>query len=176
MKTQNSLNSRFCAGALVAGTLIASACATTPHYAEPQLPVDQAAKITLDSRAKVLTVEDLPLSSGDGGGLLVEPGCRTLTAKYEEAFDVSGEKKSRKKGVSNSPIAVANLGAAIANSEHHDYETTKPIRFNFDAKAGRKYWVTASFTGDQFIPRLVELDPSGEASATYLPDAPCGRN
>jgi hypothetical protein len=176
MTTQPLPNIRAHASTFIACALITSACATTPHYSEPQLPVGEAAKITLDTRAKVLTIEDLPLADGDGGGLLVEPGCRTLTAKYEEAFDVSGAKQARRKGVSNSPSAIGNLAAEIANSEHHDYETTKPIRFNFDAKAGHQYWVTASFTGDQFIPRLVELDASGEASATYLPDVPCGRN
>jgi hypothetical protein len=162
--------------ALVLGALITSACATTPHYVEPRLPVAEAAKITLDDRAKVLTIEDLPLADGDGGGLLVEPGCRTLTAKYEEVHDVWGEKKSQKKGVGYAPSSIANFGAAVANSEHHDYKTAQPIRFYFDAKAGHQYWVTASFTGDEFIPRLVELEASGEASATYLPDVPCGRN
>lgn len=160
---------RCIAARLATSALISSACAVTPRYVEPKLPADEAATVTLDERAKVLTIEDLPVESKDGGGFLVEPGCRTLTAKYEESFFIWGEKKAKKTGAGSS------LSAALANTENHDYETTKPIRFYFDAKAGHKYWVTASFTGDQFLPRLVELDAGDEASATYLPDVPCGR-
>jgi len=56
------------------------------------------------------------------------------------------------------------------------YETLKPIRFFIPAKAGRKYWVTATFTGDQFLPRVVEIEPSGDSVGTFLPDVPCIAN
>jgi hypothetical protein len=146
----------------------------------PALPADQLAEITLDERAKCLTLESLPVADSGGDepqtALYVEPGCRTLTAKYEESFFIWGEKKANRSGVGATPDPVLNVAAAAVNSESHDYETTKPIRFNFDAKAGFKYWVTASFTGDQFLPRLVELDARGEAVRQFLPDQACGRN
>jgi hypothetical protein len=39
--------------------------------------------------------------------------------------------------------------------------------FAVDLKAGHFYEVAATFTGDEFVPRLIEYDPSGERTFAY---------
>ena len=115
----------------------------------------------------MLDVDGLPPPSGHNGQKLKEffvgAGCRKMTAKYEESYFIWGEKKARKAG----------LGSGLAVSLANDYETMKPIRFFIPTKAGRKYWGTATFTGDEFLPRVVEIEPSGDAVNKFLPDEPC---
>jgi hypothetical protein len=41
------------------------------------------------------------------------------------------------------------------------------------AKPPNRYWVTATFTGDDFEPRVVELDLDGKSTATILPNVAC---
>ncbi len=155
--------------------LFATACG--PYYHAPAVPTNQLARVTLDSRATILDVDGLPLppSRSDSGSnnakeFFVGAGCRQLTAKYEESYFIWGAKKASKEGLGY------GLGPALAKTEVHDYETMKPIRFFIPAKAGRKYWVTATFTGDQFLPRVVEIEQSGDSVGTFLPDVPCNTN
>ncbi len=125
--------------------------------------------MTLDSRATVLDVDGLPVRALSAGaeGFFVGAGCRKIHAKYEESYFIWGDKKARRAGLGSGLIP------ALAHTEEHDYETMKPIRFFIPAKPGRKYWVTATFTGDQFLPRVVEIAPNGDAVDTFLPDLPC---
>jgi len=151
---------------------------------EPNRPPAELATVQWESRVELLTLNELlpPSTSlqvrsdaeqlrGEGAApsneLRVEPGCRTLTAKYSESHYVWGEKKAVKERMG------AGLVTSLAYSEHHDYETFKPIRFWFVAKAGYTYWVTASFNGDEFLPRIAAIDPSGETVGKFLPDVPC---
>ncbi len=140
-------------------------------YKPPALPNDQLALVSLDSSASVLDVDGLPPPSSHNGQKLKEffvgAGCRKVTAKYEESYFIWGDKKAKKAGLGT------GLAASLANTEQHDYETMKPIRFFIPAKAGRKYWVTATFTGDEFLPRIVEIEPSGDTVSKFLPDEPC---
>ncbi|MEO8979442.1 MAG: hypothetical protein ABI548_07705 [Polyangiaceae bacterium] len=149
--------------------LLATGCVQS--YKAPALPNNQLALVTLDSRASVLDVDGLPPPSGHNGQKLTEffvgAGCREVTAKYEESYFIWGEKKAKKAGLGS------GLAASLANTEQHDYETMKPIRFFIPTKAGRKYWVTATFTGDEFLPRVVEIEPNGDAVNKFLPDEPC---
>src|SRR4051812_18654928 len=129
-------------------------------YKAPALPSNQLALVTLDSSASVLDVDGLAPPSGKNGQTLKEfyvgAGCRKMTAKYQESYFIWGGKKAEKAGLGKS------LEVALAETEQHDYETMKPIRFFIPTKAGRKYWVTATFTGDEFLPRVVEIEPSGD--------------
>jgi hypothetical protein len=140
-------------------------------YKAPALPRNQLALVSLDSSASVLDVDGLAPPSGQKGQKLKEffvgAGCRKLTAKYEESYFIWGGKKAGKAGLGT------GLAVSLANTEQHDYETMKPIRFFIPTKAGRKYWVTATFTGDEFLPRVVEIEPSGDAVNKFLPDEPC---
>ncbi|HEY5376106.1 MAG TPA: hypothetical protein VIK01_20640 [Polyangiaceae bacterium] len=140
-------------------------------YKAPALPNNQLALVTLDSSASVLDVDGLAPPSGHNGQKLKEffvgAGCREVTAKYEESYFIWGGKKAEKAGLGT------GLAVSLANTEQHDYETMKPIRFFVPTKAGRKYWITATFTGDEFLPRVVEIEPSGDAVNKFLPDEPC---
>jgi hypothetical protein len=147
------------------------------HYRPPELPPNQLASVTVDSRATLLSVDGLPpppewkrtgLRAGQNEPLLTLPvgtGCRAFVAKYEESFVLVGRKHSRRGeyGATNS----------LWNLEVNKYETIKPIQFFVPTRAGYTYWLTATFTGDQFLPRVVELAPNGEAVARFLPDVPC---
>jgi hypothetical protein len=53
------------------------------------------------------------------------------------------------------------------------YETDVPVRFNVPAKPGMKYWVTSTFTGDVFMPRVAVLNAANERVAVILPNQPC---
>jgi hypothetical protein len=158
---------------LLASTVIWGLCAIgcMKTYRAPALPANQLALVTLDSSARALEVDGLPLPSARGGDsanqFFVGVGCRQLTVKYEQSYFIWGEKKAKRAGLGT------GLAATLANTEQHDYETMKPIRFLVPATAGRKYWVTATFTGDEFLPRIVESDPSGDTVRRFLPDEPC---
>ena len=97
----------------------------------------------------------------------VGAGCREVTAKYQESYFIWGGKKAEKAGLGT------GLAVSLANTEQHDHETMKPIRFFIPTKAGRKYWGTATFTGDELLPSVVEIEPSGDTVNKFLPDEPC---
>ena len=151
-------------------TLASSACAA--RYRAPALPQQELAVVKLDERARVLEVDGLkpPLDAEhvhEANVFNIGTGCRRILVHYEESYFIWGEDKAAKAGLGH-----GDLTAAI-NSEQHNYETFKPIQFFVPARATYAYWITASFTGDQFLPRVVELTPAGEADATFLPDQPC---
>ena len=143
----------------------------TQTYKAPALPPNQLALVTLDSLARALDVDGLPLPRAAAGRsaseFFVGVGCRKMTVKYEQSYFIWGEKKARRAGLGT------GLAATLANTEQHDYETIKPILFFIPAKPGHKYWVTATFTGDEFLPRVVESDPSGNTVNGFLPEEPC---
>jgi hypothetical protein len=154
---------------------LALGCARTARYVAPPLPVEQLALITSDERASILSVDGLEPSVIDGANsqkyFYVATGCRVLLVKYDASYT--------KKGTSDGVPAPAILAAAIsgaqelATREVHDYSTFKPIRFVLPTKPGAKYWVTASFNGAEFLPRIAELDVEGSAIAHVEPDRAC---
>ncbi|HEX2673553.1 MAG TPA: hypothetical protein VHM25_21875 [Polyangiaceae bacterium] len=152
---------------------ILSLCVTgcTKTYLTPALPANQLARVKFDSITRDREVDGLPLASASDGKppseISVAVGCRAVTVKYEASYFIWGEKKADRAGVGT------GLAAALANTEQHDYETMKPIRFFIPARAGNKYWVTATFTGDEFLPRIVESDASGDTVRKFLPNEPC---
>jgi len=159
------MKAKFCTNVWL--TLTAGACTT--YYRPPSIP-DQLAVVSVDVRATVLTVDGLPtkpMRSKPPREFLIGAGCRSLSVKYEESYFIWGEKKAQKKGLGS------GLEVAIAESELHSYETTKPIRFFIPVRAGYRYWVTATFTGDEFIPRVVEMAPNGDTVGRVPPDQKC---
>lgn len=170
------------------GALVLAGCGG-PRYVQPDRPLAELATVQWESRVELLTVNELlpprtsPKVQSDPDHLRgqpvvpdnafrVEPGCRTLTAKYSESHYVSGVKKAGREHM-RGPFWETDIVTELAYAEHHDYETFKPIRFWFVAKPGYTYWVTASFNGDQFLPRIAEIDASGETVGKFLPDVPC---
>ncbi len=158
---------------LLAATAILGLCVTgcMKTYRAPALPANQLARVKFDSIARDVEIDGLSLPSASEGGptseIFVGTGCHTLTVKYEQSYFIWGEKKASRAGVGT------GLAATLANTEQHDYETMKRIRFLVPVRAGSKYWVTATFTGDEFLPRIVESDSSGETVRKFLPNEPC---
>jgi len=158
---------------LLAATAILGVCVTgcMKTYLAPALPANQLARVKFDSITRDMKVDGLSLPSGTDGKprseILVEAGCRALTVKFEASYFIWGDKKADRAGLGT------GLAATLANTEQHDYETMKPIRFFIPARAGSKYWVTATFTGDEFLPRVVESDASGNTVRKFLPNEPC---
>lgn len=170
MRYPRSALSASIAASTAVGLLAPTGC--TQYYRPPALPANQLAMVEVDSRASVLDVDGLPLPPRGGNAVAfsVAAGCRTLSVKYEESYFIWGGRKAKKAGLGG------GLGPALANTEVHDYETLRPIRFFIPAKAGLKYWVTATFTGDEFLPRVVEIEPNGDAGKRLLPDEPCEKS
>lgn len=144
------------------------------HYRAPNLPPHQLATVSIDSRATLLSIDGLPPPSAVRGTtnqgslkFLVGTGCRVLSAKYEESFFIWGDKKAVREGYCDGLLPV------LSYTESHNYETLKPIAFFVPVRAGYTYWLTATFTGKEFLPRVVEIEPSGESVARFLPDVPC---
>jgi len=158
---------------LLAKAAILGLCVTgcVKTYRAPALPANQLARVKFDSITRDMEVDGLSLPSGGDGKppseIWVGVGCRVLTVKYEVSYFIWGEKKADRAGVGT------GLAATLANTEQHDYESMKRIRFFIPARAGSKYWVTATFTGDEFLPRIVESDASGETVRKFLPNEPC---
>jgi hypothetical protein len=149
---------------------MAYGCARDARYVAPQLPAERLALVTSDDRATILSVDGLE------PGIVNEPssqknfyvatGCRVLLVKYDASYVKAGKSD----GVPSATIALVE---ELATREVHDYSTFKPIRFVLPAKPGAKYWVTASFNGAEFLPRIAELDAEGQATAHVEPDGKC---
>ncbi|HEV8551541.1 MAG TPA: hypothetical protein VGQ57_20980 [Polyangiaceae bacterium] len=152
--------------------LLTVACAA--RYAAPDLPAEKLAFVVVDDRATVQTVDGLQPGNirepASERRFELGPGCRRFLVVYEETFMQDGQMAPGLLLLA----PVAGVAQGIATSGIHTYSTDKPIVFNVQAKAGRKYWVTASFNGSQFFPRVAEIDPvSNETVAEILPDGKC---
>jgi hypothetical protein len=146
----------------------ATGCAN--YYRPPAAASGQLASASVDKRATVLEVDGLPVKPVSGRApkqFSIGAGCRTLMAKYEESYFIWGEKRAVRNGLGD------GLAATLAETEVHSYETENPIRFFLPVRPGYRYWVTATFTGDEFIPRVVEIAANGDAVNQFLPDRPC---
>jgi hypothetical protein len=152
---------------LIRVACVFAACGCTTYYRPPAVPAAQLATGSVDVRASILELDGLPVRITRSREFLVGAGCRSITVKYEESYFIWGEKKALRKGLGT------GLEVALAESEVHSYETTKPIHFFVPARAGYRYWITATFTGEAFIPRVVEIAPSGDAVKRFLPDEKC---
>jgi hypothetical protein len=189
------------AGHVLSIAVVTCACAQPVYYAPPALPREQSGMIKLDSTATLQKVDELVLPGDDGASgheVYVAPGCHALVAKYDESFFKWGDDAAEKNGThkmisaTNTTLGLANavgvlpadVGVGVfgytaidaAHSHSADYETQKPVHFFFAAKPGYQYWLTATFTGDEFLPRLVEIAPNGERVAKLAPEVPCGQS
>jgi len=128
--------------AFVASTAILGLCleGCVKTYLAPALPANQLARVKFDSITRDMEVDGLPLASEKGGKppseISVGVGCRVLTVKYEASYFIWGDKKADRAGLGT------GLAATLANTEEHDYETMKPIRFFIPEKekAKEKSW------------------------------------
>lgn len=146
-------------------------------YKAPQVPEHQLTIVEVESRAKVLSIDGRPPA---------EPGepapewfwvssneCHEVVLYYKETYVRNGG------GVYVAffdPAAFVASVAATAGAQASKlrfYETDMPIRFYLPPKAGVKYWMTSTFDGDQFKPRVAVLDSEGERADVILPEQPC---
>ena len=146
----------------------ASGVACARHYAPPAVPEAELAYVKIDERAKVLTVDGLPPTLDfTTTGFPVGAGCRELMVEYEASYS------TLHRVTKDSPSTV-ELVERLGRLEDHSYATNKPIRFLVPAKPGMTYWVTSSFNGAEFFPRVSELNRrTDEAERTIVPDARC---
>ncbi|MBN1611328.1 MAG: hypothetical protein JW940_32140 [Polyangiaceae bacterium] len=108
----------------------------------------------------------------------ISPTCHELLVHYEEQYVRPGG------GIlllTWSPRAMAaglaaSVASVAANTEVTTYRTDEPIRFHIPARAGMKYWITSTFTGDVFMPRVAVLNEAEERVAVILPNEPCAAN
>ena len=140
-----------------------------PQYFPPDLPPDRLVEVTVDDRAEVQLIDGRWLARRDEPAVRefrISTGCHELTARYGQSYTyLVGD---------DGPVSTFELVEAATRVRTNTYRTEEPIRFNLLAKPRRKYWVTATFTGDVFLPRISEIDEaSGEAVSAIFPDTPC---
>ncbi len=161
------------------------ACACGPSiYAQPALPASQLALVMVESRARTEGVDGHPLVYDNLGKtpekFWVTATCHELAVSYEETYVREGGGVFIVVGL-GSPLLAAVTAATMAGSAAsaaagttvRTYETEQPVRFNLPAKPGTKYWVTSSFDGDKFMPRIAVLDEADERVGVILPEQPC---
>jgi hypothetical protein len=156
-----------------------------PRYEEPELPTHRMALVEVEKRATVRTVDGAqPLNGADTSRKFwVSPACHTLDVRYETRYMRTKEFGGilvwgRASLAATAVLGVASAVALMAQFAEHThvatYETNMPILFKVPAKPGMKNWVTSTFTGDVFIPRVAVVNAANERVAVILPNQPCG--
>jgi hypothetical protein len=93
------------------------------------------------------------------------PACYVLEVEYDISFVNVGD-YSRGIALAGGP-AVAGI-SALANTKKTDYSTGR-VPFALRLRNGAQYYVTATFTGDEFLPRIVEQNAAGERISEITP-------
>jgi hypothetical protein len=97
--------------------------------------------------------------------LRVPVGCYVLEAKFEESY-------TRVHGAS--PLWGISWAAAALDTAtriHTSKYETDYVPFAVKLQPGHRYYVTATFDGDEFSPRIVELNAKAERTREILPAA-----
>jgi hypothetical protein len=165
--------------AAVCVALLTSAC-TPSLYVQPRLPANQLALVTVERRARTEAVDGLPVAySGrpTPQNFWIAAGCHELAITYEESYVTVGGGVFIIVSTGMPLLTAASIAGSAAwvgtGTTVREYETEKPIRFHIPAKAGAKYWITSSFDGDNFMPRIAVLNEADERVAVILPEQPC---
>jgi hypothetical protein len=157
--------------------LLVLAC-RPPTYREPNLPPQQMALVTVEERAVVKTVDGArPLNAAGAPSRAfgIDGACHSLDVRYEETY-------VRSQGAAGillwSPLTAAvsiaaSAAATAANTQVSSYESDMPIRFHLRGTPGARYWLTSTFTGDVFMPRVAVLNSANERIGVILPNQPC---
>jgi hypothetical protein len=85
------------------------------------------------------------------------PGCYLLEVEYGASY-------SRQHGDMNALVFVSPVAAVIgfeASRTRASYESGR-VPFALRVRYPNSYYVTATFTGDQFLPRIIESNAAGE--------------
>jgi hypothetical protein len=122
--------------------------------------VRERARIDLDER-----VEDWRVNGGTTRPRFIHAagGCYLLEVKYSEHY-------TRVHGVSSlwgiSPLAAAVDTATKVKSSHYE---TGYVPFALHVRPQHSYHVTATFDGDEFMPRIIELNAAAERTREIFP-------
>ena len=136
--------------------LLTQACSSHPTF-----PPSELSRIDCDER-----VEDWRVSGEKHCPRLVQAvdGCYVLEVKYSEEFVRLHGGPSRLWGIS--PLAAAIDTMSRTESTHYG---TDYVLFALQLHRQHSYYVTATFDGDQFMPRIVETNPASERTREILP-------
>ena len=155
--------------ALLAVGLLAGCCPQVARiYDGVRRASDEVARLAPDPRiAKILTLDGAEVC---GTEFELLPGCHVVTAKYEITF----VKDSDSSGLFLVGAAVGGAvgGAIMAEAESPElstYSAGAPVVFAANLRAARTYEVAGLFTGEKFVPQLIEVDPSLGAVGRYRP-------
>jgi len=155
-----------------------------PVYVNPTAAAEELGHLILDERAEVVDVDGgRPVHRrqiyDQGEARTIEeplrdiyltPGCHVVKVSYKATYYPRRlESRRFADGRTNYDPNEFALDGHV-----NEYESA-PMRFFVQIDAGYAYWVTASFDGDNFKPRIARVDPSGEASLTILAEQPCTR-
>lgn len=158
---------------------LATACMPA-QYRQPGLPHEQLALVKVEQRAVVRTVdgeEPFVVNEYDEKKPLrkfwVAPSCHEILVHYQEDYvREEGGIFILAWGLAP-PVVAMGVTIGAANAQVTTYRTDEPIRFQIPARPGMKYWITSTFTGDVFMPRVAVLDETGERVDVILPNEPC---
>jgi hypothetical protein len=181
VRCANRFRFRSRAGLLSSLACFATACVQR-QYQEPALPHAQMALVTVEERAVVRAVdgaepyvvngqeERIPLRR-----FWISPSCHELLVHYKEEYVRAGGAALL---LTWSPAALAagfalTAASIAANTKTTTYRTEEPIRSYIPARSGGKYWITSTFTGEVFMPRVAVLNEAEERVDVILPNQPC---
>ncbi|HKY39125.1 MAG TPA: hypothetical protein VJN18_24470 [Polyangiaceae bacterium] len=127
-----------------------------------------APRVAYDVQSGFPVERDRIVASWRVNGELVElkslnpaPGCYVLGVKYSEQY-VSTQTGGRATGLAmNLAGPFAAMGAFMAELKHSKYES-ELVPYALEVHEGHEYWVTATFTGDEFLGRIIETKQGGE--------------
>lgn len=92
--------------------------------------------------------------------LNAEPGCFVLVVKYRIAYERLDD-DAVAVGYP-SPVGIGLLFAQLAAQVRRSAYESDQVAFTLPVRSNHTYWVTATFNGDEFLPRIVESDAAGE--------------
>jgi hypothetical protein len=88
------------------------------------------------------------------------PGCYVLEVEYGASYKKHGEEDGGDKvvGFVNPLARVVTSEAKATRAEYH----SGAVPFALILRQNASYYVTATFTGDEFLPRIIESNAAGE--------------
>ena len=89
--------------------------------------------------------------------ILAASNCYVLEVQYRASFVKEHDSGFRPLRIVSPMASAIEEGEQATRADYH----SSLIPFALRVKAGASYYVTANFTGDEFLPRIVELDVAG---------------
>ena len=157
-----SVEQRRRVGSCALCCFVLGACIPKVRRDEPPPP---KVRVTQDKYATIVAIDGRQVR---GEVFELPPGCHSIVVRYSAKFWIDH-------GAEGPWMENSSIGAAqrIIRAEKHEYTAGGPIPFAVIMTAGNSYWVTATFTGDEFLPRIVEHSEPGEPARSVTPSDTC---